>query len=192
MRTRKTLAISAILLISAVIIVIYFRREASRDASRDQLSQATPKEVRGVADAEGTPSNNEPKSLDLTVAQSPTAAPFAPPASSGGGSGGGKRSVETEPFFDKKLGRSVTVIKGEVIVRFKQGLTDEEINRTLVELGVTVIEKKEELETYRLRIPPTASVSGFIDEHSKNGNLTLHEPNVVKSSPNGGPSSREQ
>lgn len=127
----------------------------------------------------------QPADINAEVRGDAAAAPPSP----GNGGGGSGKSVETEPFFDRKLGHPVKVVKGEIMVRFRQGLTDEEINRVIAELGATKIEKNEERGIYRLRIPAAASVSAFIDAHAKNRNLTLSVPNVVASSLNDGPTS---
>ncbi len=92
----------------------------------------------------------------------------------------GITSFEKEPFFDKKLDRFVEVVKAEVMVRFKKGLTDEEIEKFLKELDATVI-RKNQLKVYRLKIPADVSVSEFIEQHGKNEILELIEPNFIAS-----------
>lgn len=94
----------------------------------------------------------------------------------------GKTMLEKEPFFDKKRDRFVEIVKGEVMVRFRKGITDEEIGKILKNLGATVIEKNEKLNIYRLQIPKDLPVSEFIERHGKDENLPLIEPNFIASS----------
>jgi len=93
----------------------------------------------------------------------------------------GKTTLEKEPFFDKKRDRFVEVVKGEVMVRFRKGLTDEEIGQILKTLGATVIQKNDKLNIYRLKIPKDVPVSEFLERHGKDGNLPLIEPNFIAS-----------
>ncbi len=86
-----------------------------------------------------------------------------------------------ESFFDKRLNREVSVVKGEVMVRFKPDLAQAEIEQTLRDLGATVLQKKEALGIYRLRLPDGKTVSNFVREHSRNRNLALIEPNFTAS-----------
>lgn len=88
----------------------------------------------------------------------------------------GKQFLEKEPFFNKKLNRFVEVVKGEVLVRFKQGATDEAISTILKGL---VVLRKNQLGVYRLKIPEALSVSEFIEQRKENKEMELVEPNFI-------------
>ncbi len=87
----------------------------------------------------------------------------------------------TESFFDERLNREVAIAKGEVLVRFKQGLSDADTEALLQELGATVIQRKQALGVCRLKIPPNQSVASFVQQHGTNANLQLVEPNFIAS-----------
>jgi len=92
-----------------------------------------------------------------------------------------KKPLDKEPFFDKKLDRFVEVVKGEVLVRFKKGLTNDEIGTILKKLGATIIKRNNALNIYRLKIPQEIPVSEFIEQHGKDENLNLIDPNFIAS-----------
>lgn len=92
----------------------------------------------------------------------------------------GKISLKKEPFFDKKRDRFVEVVEGEVIVRFKKGLTDEETRKVIQDMGATVLDKNK-LGIYRLKIPKEISVEEFIERRGADEKLNLTEPNFIAS-----------
>jgi len=107
-------------------------------------------------------------------------APVVTPATTTGQEGRPKNkgSFEKEPFFDKNLNRFVEVVEGEAMVRFKKGMTDDEIGKVLKELGATVI-RKNPLGVYRLRIPKETSVSEFVEQQEKDKPIEFVEPNFI-------------
>ena len=87
----------------------------------------------------------------------------------------------TELYFDPRLNREVTVVKGEAMVRFNKDLTQEDIGVVLKELDATVLQKNPQLGFYRLRLPATTTVSEFVTTASQKPNLQVIEPNFTVS-----------
>lgn len=90
-----------------------------------------------------------------------------------------RKTLEKEPYLDPASGREFQVVKGEVLVRFRSRLTDGEVQRTLSDLGATVIRRPDRLGVCRLRIPPALGVARFIERHRTNISLEVLEPNFV-------------
>jgi subtilisin family serine protease len=90
-----------------------------------------------------------------------------------------KDPIQKEAFFDKRANREFQVVKGEVMVRFKKDVTQNDVAEVLKNLEATVIQEKKQLGVYRLRIPQNISVSDFITQHENNEKLQFVEPNFI-------------
>ncbi|MBI5039504.1 MAG: peptidase S8 [Nitrospirae bacterium] len=92
------------------------------------------------------------------------------------------KTIEKEPYFDKRLNRYVEVVKGEVLVRFRRdnplipplakggkgGFEErvpDELEKFNKEKETKIIKSYEKINAHRLKIPATETVQGFIERH---------------------------
>jgi hypothetical protein len=88
-----------------------------------------------------------------------------------------------EHYRDPRTHRVVQVAAREVLVQFTPELSDDEIVRTIEDLGAHVIQKHEQVGLYHLQTPQQQSVAHFIRKHKNHPGLLLLEPNPVVAIP---------
>ncbi len=86
------------------------------------------------------------------------------------------KTIEKEPYFDRRLNRYVEVVKGEVLARFRKDITKEEIERFHKEKGTQVLKSYEKISVHRLKIPETETVWEFVERHSTDFKHAYIEP----------------
>lgn len=87
-----------------------------------------------------------------------------------------------EEIFEKKEVREIKEPKwapGEVIVKFKRGVSDEVIRETNKAQGTSVLAISKRGECQRLRIPKTKTVEEMVEIYSRNPNVEFAEPNFL-------------
>lgn len=86
------------------------------------------------------------------------------------------KTIEKEPYFDRRLNRYVEVVKGEVLARFSKNVTKEEIERFHKEKGTQTLKSYEKISVHRLKIPETETVWEFVEKHSMDVKQAYIEP----------------
>ena len=86
------------------------------------------------------------------------------------------RTIEKEPYFDRRLNRYVEVVKGEVLARFNKNITREEIEKFHKEKGTQLLKSYEKIGVHRLKIPNTETVQAFVEKHSADARQAYIEP----------------
>ena len=86
-------------------------------------------------------------------------------------------NAETDDnFLQKKLDE---IVPGEIIVKFKAGIGNNEISKIHGRHGVSVIHKSNHAGFHRLKIPKGKTVSDMIEIYKKNPNVEYAEPNYI-------------
>ena len=75
------------------------------------------------------------------------------------------------------------VVKGEVVVHFKQGVDPESIDHIIQTFGASVISKQVDLPIFKLRIPDRDPVESFVTTISKDDSVDHAEPNFLVPNP---------
>lgn len=88
-------------------------------------------------------------------------------------------SVSAE-IYDDFLGSELDgIVPGEIIVKFKAGVGNNEVSKIHARHGVSVIHKSNLAGFHRLRIPKGKTVSEMIEMYKKNPNVEYVEPNYI-------------
>lgn len=70
-------------------------------------------------------------------------------------------------------------IPGEVLVKFKAGLTGEEIEAIREGYGLSLMKRIERIGVYRFKIPLDSTVDGIVEALNKNPYVEYAEPNYT-------------
>jgi hypothetical protein len=70
-------------------------------------------------------------------------------------------------------------LPGEVLVKFKVGLTGEEIEAIREAYGLSLMKRIERIGVYRFKIPPGSTVGGIVDALNKHPHVEYAEPNYT-------------
>lgn len=70
-------------------------------------------------------------------------------------------------------------VAGEILVKFKQELSEEEINETIVSLGGIIIDYMQEIGVYLLKVPNELTVPELANRYSKDSRCEYAEPNYL-------------
>ena len=68
---------------------------------------------------------------------------------------------------------------GEILVKFKTGMSEAEINNMLTLYGSSIIKHVKEIDVYHLKIPSTSTVPEMVELYSKNPKCHYAEPNYI-------------
>jgi len=86
---------------------------------------------------------------------------------------------KTKKFYDQKLGRNVDVVEDEIIVRFKDHLSEQSINGK-INLRTTSLRKKiNKINAHRLKIPKGKELKNIIKEFKQDPDVLYVEPNHI-------------
>jgi hypothetical protein len=81
----------------------------------------------------------------------------------------GNQGKRTKPQF----------VPGEVLVKFKAGVTREEIDATRETYGLSLMNRLKGIGVYRFKIPPGSTVEDMVDTLMKNSQVEYAEPNYT-------------
>jgi hypothetical protein len=70
-------------------------------------------------------------------------------------------------------------LPGEVLVKFKAGLTGEEIEAIREAYGLSLMKRIERIGVYRFKIPAGSTVGGIVDALNKHPHIEYAEPNYT-------------
>jgi serine protease len=70
--------------------------------------------------------------------------------------------------------------KGELLVKFKEGVSEEEISAINKEKGTEVLEFIKGIKVYRLKIISNKSVENMVEAYSKDLRIEYAEPNYIQ------------
>lgn len=70
--------------------------------------------------------------------------------------------------------------KGELLVKFKEGVSEEEIRAINKEKGTEVLEFIKGIKVYRLKIISNKSVEDMVEAYSKDPRIEYAEPNYIQ------------
>ena len=153
-RRTSLLASATVLLLLLLSGYLLSQRPAQYDAEAPAAAvaaaenQAQPPGLVSAA-VQPAPSSEAPSTQILpaaTPASPPTTVP--PPTTAARG-----KILEKESFLDRRLNRTVNVVKGEVLVRFDKRLGETDIAQILRDTGATVLRQTEALRLFRLKLP---------------------------------------
>lgn len=85
-------------------------------------------------------------------------------------------------FFEKndlKTFKGPKWSPGEILVKFKRGVSESSIQNANQKHGTAVLSKSRRGEFLRLRVPPTKTVEEMVEIYSKNPNVEYAEPNFL-------------
>ena len=71
-------------------------------------------------------------------------------------------------------------VEGEVLVRFKEYVSEKRIEEINESLGATVIEKFDFIDVYHLKIPPGVSVPEMVEKYLGFPEVLYAEPNYLR------------
>jgi hypothetical protein len=92
-----------------------------------------------------------------------------------------QNSAPVEEKGDRTIQSQKGYVAGELFIKFKSEVSDEEIRGFLDRHGFTVIKKMEDLEVYHVKIPGNHSVLELIETLSKESPVQYVEPNYIRS-----------
>lgn len=89
------------------------------------------------------------------------------------------QKINTERFFDSKLGREVEVVEGEIIVRFKRGLEVGAIRKTNEAFGNRIRKEIKNMNIHRIKLGKGRKIENMLNMYRKNPNVLFAEPNYI-------------
>ena len=93
------------------------------------------------------------------------------------------KEVSHNPHGCEKQGgqKRQQFVPGEVLVKFKAGLTREEIDGIRKAYGLSLMKRIESIGVYRFKIPPGSTVEDMVDALKKDPHVEYAEPNYTVS-----------
>jgi hypothetical protein len=89
----------------------------------------------------------------------------------------------TLSFVNPRLPHAVEAekqyIPGEILVKFKPGVREAEINALVTSYGASVIKHVAEIDVYRIKIPSGSSVDKMVSIFSSDPRCEYAEPNSI-------------
>ena len=93
----------------------------------------------------------------------------------------GTNSSQNTAEKDKKIIKKDNKYKkGELLVKFKEGVTEEKIGNINKGKGTEVLEFIKEIKVYRLKIISNKSVEDMVEAYSKDPKVEYAEPNYIQ------------
>lgn len=88
-------------------------------------------------------------------------------------------SHSSEGCGKQERGKEPQFIEGEVLVKFKAGVTRETIDGICKAYGLSPMERVGSTGVYRFRIPPTRRVKDMAEALNENPHIEYAEPNYI-------------
>ncbi len=95
-------------------------------------------------------------------------------------SAGTNSSQKTEEENKKIIKKDDKYKNGELLVKFKEGVTEEEIKTINKEKGTDILEFIKGIKVYRLKIISSKSVEDMVEAYSKDPRIEYAEPNYIQ------------
>ena len=94
-----------------------------------------------------------------------------------------QKDVSHNPDGRKKQGKQKQgqFVQGEVLVKFKVGVTKEGIDRIREAYGLSLIKRLDNIGVYRFRIPSGSTVEDMVDALNEDTQVEYAEPNYTVS-----------
>jgi len=89
------------------------------------------------------------------------------------------REIKKASIIDPKTNRKVSVVAGEILVKFKPEVEKETIDKINEEFKVKIKKKLRIKNTYRLEVPP-AKINEMLKKYKENPNVEYAEPNYIR------------
>lgn len=89
------------------------------------------------------------------------------------------QKINTEKFFDSKLGREVEVVEGEIIVRFKRRLEAGSIRKMNEAFGNKIKKKIKNINVHRIKLGRGKKIENMLKIYRKDPNVIFAEPNYI-------------
>jgi len=91
----------------------------------------------------------------------------------------GENSSQEEKMKENEMDRPQKYVEGEVLVKFKQNLTSEEIDNFLSQYGLKVKKIISGIGVYNLELPQGVKVEDIIDKLKHDQRVEYAEPNYL-------------
>mgnify|MGYP001561477793 FL=1 len=95
-------------------------------------------------------------------------------------SAGTNSSQKAEEENKKIIKKDDKYKNGELLVKFKEGVTEEEIKAINKDMGAEVMEFIKGIRVYRLKIISNKSVEDMVEAYSKDPRIEYAEPNYIQ------------
>ncbi len=90
------------------------------------------------------------------------------------------REIKKAFIIDLKTNRKVSVVAGEILVKFKPEVEKETIDKINKEFGVEIKKKLRIKNTYRLKVPPAKTINEMLKKYKENLNVEYAEPSYIR------------
>lgn len=88
--------------------------------------------------------------------------------------------IKEASIIDPKTNRKVSVVAGEILVKFKPEVEKEKIDKINKEFGVEIKKELRIKNTYRLNVPPAKTINEMIKKYKEDPNVEYAEPNYIR------------
>ena len=90
------------------------------------------------------------------------------------------REIKKAFIIDPKTNRKVSVVAGEILVKFKPEVKKETIDKINKEFGVEIKKKLRIKNVYRLKVPPDKTINEMLKKYKEDPNVEYAEPNYIR------------
>ena len=90
------------------------------------------------------------------------------------------REIKKAFIIDLKTNRKVSVVAGEIVVRFKPGVKKETIDKINESFKVEIKKKLRIKNIYLLKVPPTKTINEMLKKYKEDPNVEYAEPNYIR------------
>ncbi len=88
--------------------------------------------------------------------------------------------IKEASIIDLKTNRKVSVVAGEILVKFKPEVEEETIDKINKKFGVEIKKKLRIKNTYRLKVPPAKTINEMLRKYKEDPNVEFAEPNYIR------------
>ncbi len=88
--------------------------------------------------------------------------------------------IKEASIIDPKTNRKVSVVAGEILVKFKPEVEEETIDKINKKFGVEIKKKLRIKNTYRLKVPPARTINEMLKKYKEDPNVEYAEPNYIR------------
>lgn len=88
--------------------------------------------------------------------------------------------IKEASIIDPKTNRKVSVVAGEILVKFKPEVEKEKIDKINKKFGVEIKKELRIKNTYRLNVPPAKTINEMLKKYKEDPNVEFAEPNYIR------------
>ena len=88
--------------------------------------------------------------------------------------------IKKASIIDPETNRKVSVVAGEILVKFKPEVKEETIDKINEKFRVEIKKKLRIKNIYLLKVPPTRTINEMLKEYKENRNVEYAEPNYIR------------